>query len=401
MSDPSSSAAAEAAAKAAAHAVAKFNKELWTLYGFGITFTLLRTYARVKARGFGGLAIDDYTIWGAIVFYSAQYTLAFFAVNHAGGMANNSMTDPQRAALDVNSTEYKHRILGSKIQVAGWTMYICLIFLLRMSMLVFYTRLTEGLGRTYRMRINIGYLIMVCTFIVSIVTMYSSCRPLRGYWQISPNPGKSCQAAISMPIVWSTFSSSIIDDLYLIMIPLPMLWSTTLKPIKKIASSFVLGAGVFVLICSLLKTVFVMTDSVNGATLAGSWGTRESFASVIITNLPMVFPLIRSLLSPVFGGLLSTQKQQYKTPGGFRTIGGGTSNISGHTRNGRTMAASAGGTNLSMNESEEHIVRGIRMDNMNVFSGQSSADTTVPHKGIVMTNEFEVTTDQSSIKHEV
>lgn len=41
------------------------------------------------------------------------------------------------------------------------------------------------------------------------------------------------------------------------MIPLPMLWGTTLKLAKKIGSTLVLGAGVFVLVCSLLKTVFV------------------------------------------------------------------------------------------------------------------------------------------------
>jgi hypothetical protein len=42
------------------------------------------------------------------------------------------------------------------------------------------------------------------------------------------------------------------------MIPLPMLWGTSLKLVKKIASTVVLCAGVFVLVCSLPKTIFVI-----------------------------------------------------------------------------------------------------------------------------------------------
>ena len=73
----------------------------------------------------------------------------------------------------------------------------------------------------------------------------------------------SCQAAVGRPIVWVTFISSVITDLYLIMVPLPMLRGTKLRLAKKMAATFVLGAGIFVLICSLLKTVFVETVSLD------------------------------------------------------------------------------------------------------------------------------------------
>tara|TARA_R110002060_G_scaffold42562_5_gene54033 strand:+ start:477 stop:779 length:303 start_codon:yes stop_codon:yes gene_type:complete len=70
-----------------------------------------------------------------------------------------------------------------------------------------------------------------------------------------------CQGAVSKPIVWITFASSVVTDLYLLIIPIPMLWGTTLRLAKKISISIVLGAGIFVLVCSLLKTVFVETVS--------------------------------------------------------------------------------------------------------------------------------------------
>jgi hypothetical protein len=49
----------------------------------------------------------------------------------------------------------------------------------------------------------------------------------------------------------------------LIAIPLPMLWGSSLKTIKKIASSIVLGSGIFVLVCATLKSVFVLVVCLN------------------------------------------------------------------------------------------------------------------------------------------
>lgn len=41
--------------------------ELWTLYSLGVSFTILRTYARIVAVGFRDLRVDDYLIWFAMV----------------------------------------------------------------------------------------------------------------------------------------------------------------------------------------------------------------------------------------------------------------------------------------------------------------------------------------------
>jgi hypothetical protein len=41
--------------------------ELWTLYALGISFTVLRTYARIIAVGLRELRSDDYLIWLAVV----------------------------------------------------------------------------------------------------------------------------------------------------------------------------------------------------------------------------------------------------------------------------------------------------------------------------------------------
>lgn len=58
------------------------------------------------------------------------------------GLANNGMTDEERAALDPNSEEWALRVGGSKTQLVGWSLYTLLLWLLKLSMNIFYIRLT-------------------------------------------------------------------------------------------------------------------------------------------------------------------------------------------------------------------------------------------------------------------
>lgn len=58
--DPAAAAAMQAAMEAG---LRTFNTELWTLYAFGVAFTALRTYARVKAVGIQNLRGDDYRMY--------------------------------------------------------------------------------------------------------------------------------------------------------------------------------------------------------------------------------------------------------------------------------------------------------------------------------------------------
>ncbi|KAI1839636.1 hypothetical protein JX266_014151, partial [Neoarthrinium moseri] len=225
----------------------------------------------------------------------------------------------------------------------------------------------DRLDQRFRMRIWIGFILVGGTFFASIVTIYAGCRPLQKYWQIDPDPGNSCQGAIADPIVWVTFSSSVVTDIYLILIPLPILWGTTLKFGKKLGSTFVLGAGILVLICSVLKTLFVLVDPVNGAQLSGEWGTREAFTSVVTTNLPMLFPLFKSWISPFFHGSVWSKKVSYRDSVGFREIGGSDGNV----KNGRKLPSAHQSSRTipySLNASDEHIVReneGINLKPLN------------------------------------
>jgi hypothetical protein len=118
----------------------------------------------------------------------------------------------------------------------------------------------NGLQR-YQTRIYIAMGLIITTFMVVIMTIYLSCRPFPHYWQINPDPGTVCQAAVSKPILWVSFVSNVSTDMFLLLIPVPMLWKSSLKTAKKIAATMVLSAGVLVIICAVLKSIHVIVVS--------------------------------------------------------------------------------------------------------------------------------------------
>jgi hypothetical protein len=99
------------------------------------------------------------------------------------------------------------------------------------------------------------------TFIAVIFTIYLSCRPFHHYWQINPDPGNACQAAVSKPILWVSFVSNVSTDVYLLLIPIPMLWKSSLRLLKKIAATLVLSAGVLIIVFATLKSIYVIVVS--------------------------------------------------------------------------------------------------------------------------------------------
>ncbi|KAI1767222.1 hypothetical protein GGR53DRAFT_518623 [Hypoxylon sp. FL1150] len=370
--DPAAAAAAAAAAQAA---LLQFTIEAWTLLAIGICVTILRTYARIKAVGFRRLQGDDYLVWVGATFYAVETSLAYSVGAVAQGLANNGMTDEQRAALSPDSAEFSTRVVGSKIQIAGWSSYSVLLWSLKASLLVFYMRLTAGLNRTYMIRIYIGFALLIGTFMTILLNLFLACRPFHKYWQIYPDPGNVCQPAVSNQVIWVYLSMNVITDLYLISIPVPMLWQSSLKPVKKIGLIVLFSGGLFVVACAILRCALIVTDPVNGAQLAGSWAVRETFVAVVTTNLPMIFPLFKQWFTPLFGSLLTSMRSQQKLTDkesrtDLRTFGGG-SKQSWRRRGGGPPTANPI-TNITFSESEEHMVDEVKMQDLKGWTDTST-----------------------------
>ena len=94
------------------------------------------------------------------ILYSAETALAYSVGAYWRGLANNGMTDEERLLLDPSSQEFMlryvdsrgepwtcdtdddHSVNGSKTQVAGWSTYTLLLWVIKAAMCTFYLRLT-------------------------------------------------------------------------------------------------------------------------------------------------------------------------------------------------------------------------------------------------------------------
>ena len=76
------------------------------------------------------------------VVYGLETGAAYSVGARFHGLANNSMTDEQRRTLSPRSPEYAMRVGGSKLQLMGWSLYTLLLWLLKLCLNIFYTRLT-------------------------------------------------------------------------------------------------------------------------------------------------------------------------------------------------------------------------------------------------------------------
>ncbi|KAL8350212.1 hypothetical protein RB598_005512 [Gaeumannomyces tritici] len=278
--------------------------ENWTLLGIGLSVIALRLYARISAVGITKLQADDYLMVAAAVVYSGESYLAYSVGAFWRGLANNGMTDEQRAALVPESEEWWLRINGSKTQIAGWSTYTLLLWLLKASMCAFYLRLTAGLAH-FKIRVQVGFGLILATWLVVFLSIMLGCMPFEKNWQIFPDPGNLCQPAISNINVLVTVVLNVLTDMYLLSIPLPMLWQASLKPAKKAGLMVLFGLGLFVTFAGILRCVLIITDPINGAQQAGSWAVRETFVAVVTSNIPMIFSVVRRFTGPIFSTIRS------------------------------------------------------------------------------------------------
>ncbi|RYC79811.1 hypothetical protein BFJ63_vAg17308 [Fusarium oxysporum f. sp. narcissi] len=228
--------------------------EAWTLLALGLWFIGMRMWVRWTQVGFSGWQLDDYLMPVTGVVFTLETAAAYLVGAMFGGLTNSYMTDEQRAALSPNSKEYSDRVWGSKIQVIGWSFYVFILWSLKVCLAVFYSRLTSGLAHL-TMRVRIAYALLGVTYVAVALSILLGCQPMERYWQIYPDPGNLCQPTISRLYVLVVVIPNVITDLYLLSIPLP--------------------AGP------------------EGAISGSQWACRETFVSVIVTNLPVVQPLVR------------------------------------------------------------------------------------------------------------
>ncbi|KAF4962635.1 hypothetical protein FSARC_9305 [Fusarium sarcochroum] len=389
--DPRTSFEESAAAMADLRA---FNVEAFSLLGIAVLVTALRSYVRISAVGFRNLWADDYLVVLAAGIYAIETGLAYSVGNIAKGLANNSMTDEQRASLHPDDREYQLRVMGSKIQLVLWATYSSLLWVLKAAICTFYYRLTKDLDG-YRTRVTIGFALIIISFVTIQLNLLLSCRPFVHWWQIYPDPGAFCHAAISPGLIWTCLAFNIITDFYLIMIPMPMLWKAAMPWPQKVGLISLFSCGLFVTMAAILRVVLVVSNTINGPQLAASWAVRETFVAIMTTNIPMLFPTFKQWVVPIVDRA-SSSLSPWGTPQSTISdsrFSGAISIDTWRRKNRRSSRlASNGPMSHHANESEVRIVEGAGLSYIMLDSSTTKPDISKPTRSATLSVHHHIDT---------
>jgi hypothetical protein len=86
-------------------------------------------------------------------------------------------------------------------------------------------------------------------------------------------------------------------------IPIPMLFETHMKLRVKFGLCILFSCGLFIITAASIRVALIVKNTLESALLSASWAVRETFVSVIVTNLPVIFPLFKRWLGPLVGFL--------------------------------------------------------------------------------------------------
>jgi hypothetical protein len=233
--------------------------------------------------------------------------------------------------------------------------------------------------------------LIVVTYITVVLTFLLSCQPFHKFWQINPDPGNLCQPASSKLYIFMVVSLNIVSDLYLLLIPIPMLWGAHIPKVKKIGLIVLFSGGIFVMVAGLLRCVLILKNPKGGPTEGASWAVRESFVAVATSSLPMTWGWMRQKLRPFFGSLLSSDKyksSKYKNgpePGSIM-LGDQSDRTTWRSQHMNSMKSAIRSEPTTTNH------------DMFIHAGEASSDEIIPQRhggGITKEVEFSVSTSKA------
>ncbi|KAH7065116.1 hypothetical protein B0J12DRAFT_749238 [Macrophomina phaseolina] len=253
-------------------------------YAFGTIIFVCRWFCRWKTVGFKKWSCDDYFSISAWVWFTVMLAMLEYlaTVGAAAGF-----TDAQRAALPPAMVQSFTK--GGKAMYASFYFFIAFVWSLKGCLLGFYYRLTQGLK--YHRYILIVAGCGVASFVGAILTQVLHCLPTEKNWQVIPNPGIECSAAINTNIAIAT--GNVATDAMLIVMPFFLLKDTKISIWRKIKIGFLLSLGVFVMAMSLLRCILTVESptTVNSSSI---WAMREGLVAIFAVNAPILNALFKN-----------------------------------------------------------------------------------------------------------
>lgn len=163
-------------------------------------------------------------------------------------------------------------------------------------------------------------------FVATELTLFLICRPLSNYWAVpTPNCELSLQRCSCIANLSDQCSSyqyyeiiqgcvAITADVLMLLVAIPLLAQVRVPLKQKLVLMLVFGMGIFVIIAAILTKVYCLVPSLISYVYM-NWYFREATVAMLVTNLPLVWSLLRE----VFPAIRSWSGGSKKTSDRYRS----------------------------------------------------------------------------------
>ncbi|KAJ5609708.1 hypothetical protein N7528_010275 [Penicillium herquei] len=259
--------------------------ETFVEYGIGISFLVVRMFARLNFGGIQGLRLDDAFAAAGMSFWTMQTVIIYYLEIYGSNIGLNKTT-----AMEVPDSEMPDMILGSKLAFMNWIWYMSYLWCLKGVFLCLYWKLTQG---TRTQRLVLGAVIFcILSWLACLLTHICICTPIPKNWQIKPYAGDNCTLRQPLYVVIAVLN--VISDLMIMIIPILMLNKLQVAFERKIILGVMFMSGVFIMICTILRCYYSLGD-ISQLPTALHWADRECFVAAIVASLPGIKPLFRGV----------------------------------------------------------------------------------------------------------
>ncbi|KAJ5417052.1 uncharacterized protein N7487_000602 [Penicillium crustosum] len=315
----------------------------------------LRFYVRISNKRFPW--IDDYA-----ALASSLLTLAYAGIAVAQTRWGQGLSAAYFPKENV--------IPFSRIQYTGGPVYCLAVLGFKVALLASYLRIA-GIIKQYRRIIIAAIVVCVVNQLIFAIIISVSCIPVAKQWDTSLKG--SC--INTLPFYFALGGTSIVLDLIIIALPLPVLWKLQLRLKQKVLLGCLFALGFFVTVIQIIRILTVWdlktyTDSKNIVI----WSCVEISLGVIIACIPTYGPLFKSFASTVSSYRNRDTSRTYALDSVRQGTGLGTGTGHGRRKSdfdpiyeseGHQVTDIRSGSQSNDGNSEEHILSEV--DNLKVY----------------------------------
>ncbi|KAF4445785.1 integral membrane protein [Fusarium austroafricanum] len=208
----------------------------------------------------------------------------------------------------------------TRVNFSGRPFYQLGISFFKVALLISYLRLLRGTTghKTYRRIILMTIALVFTSHVGCTLALIFACTPVDKSW----NPLKEGKCLAAGPSFTGYAVVTIVSDVVVAMLPIPILMKLEIKKGKKIGLIVIFMLGIFTTICSIqryLQIDRIQNPKDGNSTMLVLWGVIEFNVGNIVSSLPFLAPIFlkraRQYRSKQSGYNTPSQSKGLKYPG--------------------------------------------------------------------------------------